>query len=832
VTPFTRLLSIRSRWRAQSRLARGVGAYVAFALTLTALAAILDASVAPPTGLVRTVYAQANFSGQPLFQDRTADISLAFLDDDSQLPRRFFSVRWTGFWFLPEPQTIDLYAGADDQVEVFVDRELVLTRNFAVGSHTTSRRMTFAAGPHELEIRYQQSGGSLMLSISQARAGETPTAFVPTRLFPARPDLADYWLASGLRWLYRLVAAVWLVPAALAVLVLAVRSEVRAWTPLTLREFRRRLSRVAFPALLGPFVLFLVGPHTVYEGNAAEFNVTFSRIAWPWLLAAVGAGWAIFFGVGGLVSLLSDRLSRAYVALLAAFGVLLWIQGTFLVADYGPLYGEGLDLNRFAWRAPYEAGLWIALAALAITFARAVSTIAPLASQLFIALQLAVLAVSTIWPAAEARSDADGWRQPPEEMYHLSGGRNVIHVVLDGFLSEIFGEVVDQERASIDRDFSGFVFFADHLGAFPTTRASMPAMLAGVAYRNEMPFDQFFRNTIGTLSVSTVLGTHGYALHSITFDGRDHPPASVEGSPEVVRYTIPTPYASYRDYVIFAALQLFDLSLFRQVPQGLKSYVYNDEDWFVQSRSFGLRQTQRARNVRPSNHAAFLDEFASRVTVAQDDPVYTFIHVAMPHPPIAVDAGCSFLGGRRLTRASYTGQAQCALRVVRRLLDRLRALGIYDQSVVVLSADHGWRVPRSDHPFRGLSGPAGDMAGIVLSSMPLLAVKPAAATGPIRVSYAPTTMTDVPATIVDLLGLPNPFPGESALRIDADAARPRTYAFHSWENADWGRPYLDVLHVFSVNGRVLDPSAWSYKGDFRPRSATSEAGTDEPPGRR
>ena len=801
--------------------------YLGVACTLTVLAAILAWHVAPATGLVRTVYSGVDSAGQPLLQDRnrTANISLAFLDEDPRLPRQFFSVSWAGFWFLPEGQAVALSAGGDNPVEVLVDRVLVLQHDADAGTDTTSRRIMLDAGPHELIVRYEHADGDRPPKVLQVSAGGIPGNFPPTQLFPRKPDARDFWIASRIGWLYGLVAIVWAVPPALALLVLGLR---KGWwvvaVPRTLEEYRKRVFLVVFPALLGPVVLFLVGPHTLYQGNP-EFNVAFATIAVPWLVTAVGVAWLLLLGAGCVVCLLSNHLARAYAAALLALGVLLWAQGTFLVPDVGPLFGEGLDLARYAWRAPYEAGLWIAGLSLAVVFARPVSAVAPLLSQVFIALQVVALTVSVLW-TADDEPEAGGWSLPPEQVYQLSGSQNVIHIVLDGFLSEIFGEVIERERTRADREFSGFVFYADHLGAFPTTRASMPAMLTGAAYRNEMPFNEFLGQTTHTRSIATVLAQHGYRIRSITFDSRDHPPTSQHGSQDFVRYVIPTPYSSYRDYVRFAALQLLDLSLFRHAPQGLKSYVYNDQAWLVQT-FYTERNTlaaERAHNVRPSNHAAFLEEFASRLTVTEDEPVYTFIHVALPHPPTVLDENCSFVNYRQFDRENYTAQARCALVVVQRLLDRLRSLEIYDQSAVILTADHGWLASRSNHPFKDIATPAGPLEWVVLSAMPLLAIKPSQASGPLRVSYAPTAITDVPATIMDLAGLPtNLFPGESALRIDPDATRLRSYAFHSWEDADWNRRYLDVLRVFSVRGHASDPNAWSFDRSILDPSTDTEA---------
>ena len=216
--------------------------------------------------------------------------------------------------------------------------------------------------------------------------------------------------------------------------------------------------------------------------------------------------------------------------------------------------------------------------------------------------------------------------------------------------------------------------------------------------------------------------------------------------------------------------------------------------------------------VRPSNHAAFLTEMADRLTVGGDRPVYQFIHVALPHPPLVLDAGCTFIARASTTRGPYAAQSRCAVTVVGRLLDRLRALGIYDQSAVVLTADHGWRVPRPDHPLAGMATPAGDLQAVALTAMPLLAVKPKGASGPLRTSMAPTAITDIPATLADLAGLPpGLFPGEPAMRLSPDARRIRSFAFHTWRNADWRRQYMDALHVFSVEGPIHERASWRFE---------------------
>ena len=127
----------------------------------------------------------------------------------------------------------------------------------------------------------------------------------------------------------------------------------------------KRLLTALFPALLGPSQLLLFGPATIYSINQVEFLVPYSSLAaqWVWLLMAVGGGLAAI----GVV--LPDRLFTYYISALFGLGTLTWVQGNLLVADYGLLYGEGLDLAPHAWRMPLDIGLWLGGMTLAVKFA-------------------------------------------------------------------------------------------------------------------------------------------------------------------------------------------------------------------------------------------------------------------------------------------------------------------------------------------------------------------------------------------------------------------------------------------------------------------------------
>ena len=186
--------------------------YLVTSLGLTGLSYVLEEWLKIETGLVRSVELGVDDERTSLFTRTTSDIDLTFLDNDPELARRFFEVRWDGVWHVPEGLQVDVYAGGDDFVAVRIDDELVLERSAEAGMHTTFERIALDAGLHRLSVHYVQYTGGYYVNVQWAPAGGRPRSFDPERLFPERPDPDQITRNQRLRVFWRLVAAVWIAP--------------------------------------------------------------------------------------------------------------------------------------------------------------------------------------------------------------------------------------------------------------------------------------------------------------------------------------------------------------------------------------------------------------------------------------------------------------------------------------------------------------------------------------------------------------------------------------------------------------------------------------------
>ena len=154
----------------------------------------------------------------------------------------------------------------------------------------------------------------------------------------------------------------------------------------------------------------------------------------------------------------------------------------------------------------------------------------------------------------------------------------------------------------------------------------------------------------------------------------------------------------------------------------------------------------------PKSRLYFDERRAARVNEALDpwleqhhaDPFFAWVHYYDPHQPFDPPTPYDQLYAGR----PYEGEIAYADEVFGQLLDRLRQLGVYDRTIVVLTADHG--------EGRGEHGELTHSVQIYNTTLhvPLIVHVPGTEGG--RRIGAPVSSVDIVPTVLDLLGLPIP----------------------------------------------------------------------------
>jgi arylsulfatase A-like enzyme len=186
----------------------------------------------------------------------------------------------------------------------------------------------------------------------------------------------------------------------------------------------------------------------------------------------------------------------------------------------------------------------------------------------------------------------------------------------------------------------------------------------------------------------------------------------------------------------------------------------------------------------------------------------------LSHRPLVANADCSYAARILIPdRGNARNQSRCAFEAMVALLARLRELGIYDNTTVVISGDHGiFLAP--DSLAAGSAGAArahelGLTGSMIGHARPLLLVKPARSHGALRRSQAPTWIVDTPATIADAAGFTVKPEGRSALRLAPGEPRERRFLSYEYMQSDWTAEHLAPMQEYLVEGRGDRAESWS-----------------------
>ena len=544
---------------------------------------------------------------------------------------------------------------------------------------------------------------------------------------------------------------------------------------------RKYMETLPAALLLATHFTLAAGLEILY-GNRMEFEFGLSTILLP--LVAIALALTALLCLLGAV--LPAAIRSRYIAGVFALGLLGWIQSSFLHGDYGQFTGETIDWSRFTLRGWLDLLLWLVVIIAALKYHQTLRPKIRFIAPVLAALILIGLGSRALLAPAEA--PPAGQEVEAASLSRFSRGQNVLQVLMDGFQTSVFLELVQDEE--LEDDLDGFTVFQENSAVAAYTHLSIPAIFSGEIYDGTETPAQYHHRALRENGFHHRLFEEGYSVHLI-------PKIPMHGGGYTMYAETPHHYGVSRgDRIQKQILLLFDLGLFRSSPHFLRRVIYNDGNWRL-GRSVG----EPVRGLNTYQRAFFAD-YINQMQVVLDVPAYNFIHLMPPHGPfVTLPDGTD--AGRVLpeNRENYKIEARYIILQFIAMLERMRELGIYDDALIILHADHGYgtlaQLPGDPNVLKVPRAPA------------LLAVKRVGAHGPLKFSNAPTTVADIPATIFGELNLEHEYGGRSV--FDLAERESRTRIFNSYS---LGPKHSGVITRYELNGSIYDADAWRLLEDL------------------
>lgn len=603
---------------------------------------------------------------------------------------------------------------------------------------------------------------------------------------------------------------------------------------------KNRMEYFAAGAILS-FVLFVLPPVSVHAPNASEFTGSTWHLLWPFL---------VLFVIGTIITAVISRLTSFRPILLVLYlatSVAGLVTSQILLGSNKIVLDGGIHAYRASTSAVVgEIVLLASIFVLAVVLRRRiyanrrfVTAVVFLWAFLAAAVpSLAYLSPRQDVPALSRRQIIPGSGDRTsrlEPLARLSSKLNLLHVMFDSLQSDAFMRILEQD-SSLRQEFEGFVLYKEHSGYSNWTSISLPALLSGRLYfekhtdKAETALDIVRRWTTEE-SLMARLAAQGFDVSALQpgrflCEGASYPCTTVELNFDELKQWVNTLELKLNEETpLFTGEQalLADLSLLRLSPTIARAAIYNDGRFLLsQGRAASINDLTPIEKdiVLSVGLASYLGKNFAAVN---ETPTYKFIHFFPPHKPFILGKDCGLRraslarGGAEETWDNYLEQAHCAVRLFVGLLRKLKELGIYDNTVIVLQADTGLGMSpgaekRPEEPIVSELGnyTVSDLIGY---AQPVFAIKQLAARGPLATSNELTHHRDTIPMVMSAISGVETQPSSSFRSKPGTRQQPRPFVVSGILRPGVRR--ITPFELFEITGPLRDFENWTFKGQFK-----------------
>ncbi len=476
------------------------------------------------------------------------------------------------------------------------------------------------------------------------------------------------------------------------------------------------------PGLSLVFTLFVFAPIDLYLAFQDELWFPLSYLL-RWL-AVFGA--FSFLIITLLSVFLPRKLSVIFRSAVYACSFLAYLQGNLLILNYGEL--DGRAINWSAYTLPYilDALLWIAVIAafvfLMFRFRKRFRRILEIATSILLVTQAVSVSFLLIrQPVKQDETDHAYLSTAGEFVY--SSDRNVSVIILDSFDSHLFEDLRRKYPDFISQSLKDFTFYYDTVGGATRTKYAVPYILTGITNTEEQSYVQYISNSFRTSPLIRELATGKYETGLYTYrQFADLTRTDAFGNIEKGTQVPTSRFQITKHFMKLVA--------FRYAPSVLSRFFWiytgDFDEW---KHEIGGNKAYITSNM--TFYRNIISKSRSKgIKATAEKPCFRFYHLAGVHPPYKLNENIESVPSGS---CSEEQQAIGVLKIVAEYLSRLKSAGVYDQTTVIVMADHGYP------PYS------------TVEQSPLFLVKPAGSSHPFETSDLPMSFADLPEILISAL---------------------------------------------------------------------------------
>lgn len=381
----------------------------------------------------------------------------------------------------------------------------------------------------------------------------------------------------------------------------------------------------------------------------------------------------------------------------------------------------------------------------------------------------AVTAVSLMVSNPDFAHKSASYYESDDHEFELSDDKNFIILLLDCFDATYYQEAVSDElTAKLD----GFTFYPDTMSMYGHTTCSISQMLSGAPFTNQTPYREYEEKEFEAGPLLKRLNSEDWNIGLY----------SEYVFPRVDALDNTDNLKIYESKI--TSKSKFYKTIYRVVGYNIVPYHFKQLLWFYPN------LVDMKDSPVDMKYSAYLGE-NERFYVGMDDfkicnstPTFKFYHVDGMHTPYMTDADVS----QQEEETSFEEAREANYKIIDKFIDELKQMGVYDNTAIMIAADHGG--------MDNLNG---------YKQNPLFMVKGFNENHEYKVSDTALSYVDLPKIYDAMLDGKT---GEDVMAFSSDYENDRERLFYVY-----GFDYMDQMEEYGTRGKAWENEGFYYIKD-------------------
>lgn len=424
------------------------------------------------------------------------------------------------------------------------------------------------------------------------------------------------------------------------------------------------------------FMLFVMEPLTLFAVNRDDFNYNLRHFILPLILSFLlfFILFIIFYSVIYLINKKFSKKLTVYNTILIIsyiLFILCYIQGNFLSYNLPHLDGTVVNFNNYDIDNIISISIFLILLIIYIVciikfkFEKVINISKYISISIFIMFFTGFIPTifnSNLYEERIIKNISNN------NINQLSNNKNFIMILIDAVDSTQFEKILNEGK--YNDTFNDFTYFRDTMSTYQFTRDSIPLILSGKVNYNKTSFPKFYNDAMNESPLIDKLIENNYEINIYDEDIKWNTDKS-----SIIKNT--TDYDENISSFCYVK-QHARFILFKYLPYFLKEYS-NYETF-----NFNYCKKENDDNLFDDDNLTLLN-VANKDIERIDNNYYSFIHIEGGHVPFDLDENLN-----RIENGTYKDKVLASLNVVDLYIKKLRENNLYDNSIIIVLADHGY----------------------------------------------------------------------------------------------------------------------------------------------